>query len=109
MTSREKELRTEISDFVHRAYEHRLMTTPGGVSRRVSIEVLLSSHHLTLIDRRFCQATSSPFMMGGMAGRQPSRAARLHSAIYELIPGNSGCRERAAVFRNCVLRERFSA
>ena len=51
MTSREKELRKEISDFVHRAYEHRLMTsTWGSFSARIddSSFVITPSH----IDRQ---------------------------------------------------------
>jgi L-fuculose-phosphate aldolase len=50
-SSREKELRKEICDFIHRAYEHRLMTsTWGSFSARVNedIFVVTPSH----VDRR---------------------------------------------------------
>jgi L-fuculose-phosphate aldolase len=87
MTSREKELRKEISDFVHRAYEHRLMTsTWGSFSARIdrSSFVITPSH----ADRQEILPSDLVAVHGGeyVPGQKPSRAARLHSAIYERYP-----------------------
>lgn len=87
LSSREKELRWEICEFVHRAYEHRLMTcawgsfsarlgedtfiiTPRGVDRQnLSLEDLVVVHE------------------GRIAGPgKPSRAMPLHRAIYLAHP-----------------------
>ena len=83
MTSREKELRKEISDFVHRAYEHRLMaSTWGSFSARIddSSFIITPSH----IDRQAISPSDLVAVHGGghSPGQIPSRAARLHSAIY---------------------------
>ncbi|HEY5812037.1 MAG TPA: class II aldolase/adducin family protein, partial [Terrimicrobiaceae bacterium] len=87
MTSREKELRKEISDFVHRAYEHRLMTsTWGSFSARIdgSSFVITPCH----ADRQEILPSDLVAVHGGayVPGQEPSRAARLHSAIYERYP-----------------------
>ncbi|MGA7214575.1 MAG: class II aldolase/adducin family protein [Terrimicrobiaceae bacterium] len=87
MTSREKELRKEISDFVHRAYGHRLMTsTFGSFSARIhdSSFVITPTH----ADRQEISPSDLVAIHGGgyVPGQIPSRAARLHSAIYERYP-----------------------
>ncbi|HEY5743215.1 MAG TPA: class II aldolase/adducin family protein [Terrimicrobiaceae bacterium] len=87
MTSREKELRKEISDFVHRAYEHRLMTSIwGSFSARIegSSFVITPSH----ADRQDILPSDLVAVHGGgyVPGQEPSRAAWLHSAIYERYP-----------------------
>jgi L-fuculose-phosphate aldolase len=86
-TSREKELRKEICDFVHRAYEHRLMTsTWGSFSARVDEDafVVTPSH----IDRRELGVEDLVLIRDGryMPEKQPSRAAGLHQAIYRAHP-----------------------
>lgn len=87
MTSREKELRKEISDFVHRAYAHRLMTsTWGSFSARTddSSFVITPSH----IDRQALAPSDLVAVRDGRhsPGQTPSRAARMHLAIYERYP-----------------------
>jgi L-fuculose-phosphate aldolase len=87
MTSREKELRKEISDFVHRAYAHRLMTsTWGSFSARTddSSFVITPSH----IDRQALAPSDLVAVRDGRhsPGQMPSRAARMHLAIYERYP-----------------------
>jgi L-fuculose-phosphate aldolase len=87
MTSREKELRKEISDFVHRAYAHRLMTsTWGSFSARTddSSFVITPSH----IDRQALAPSDLVAVRDGRhsPGQTPSRAARMHLAVYERYP-----------------------
>ncbi len=87
MTSREKELRKDVSDFVHRAYEHRLMTsTWGSFSARIdhSSFIITPSH----IDRHVIAASDLVPIRDGChsPGQTPSRAARMHLAIYERYP-----------------------
>lgn len=87
MTSREKELRKEISDFVHRAYAHRLMTsTWGSFSARTddSSFVITPSH----IDRQALAPSDLVAVRDGhhSPGQTPSRAARMHLAIYRRYP-----------------------
>ncbi|HYY31909.1 MAG TPA: class II aldolase/adducin family protein [Chthoniobacterales bacterium] len=86
-SSREKELRKEICDFVHRAYEHRLMTsTWGSFSARVSGDafVVTPSH----VDRRKLGVEDFVLVQDGkfVPTRKPSRAAGLHRAIYRAHP-----------------------
>jgi L-fuculose-phosphate aldolase len=87
MTSREKELRKDISDFVHRAYAHRLMTsTWGSFSARIddSSFVITPSH----IDRQALAPGDLVAVRDGghSPGQMPSRAARMHLAIYKRYP-----------------------
>jgi L-fuculose-phosphate aldolase len=87
MTSREKELRKEISDFVHPAYDHRLMTsTWGSFSARIddSSYVITPSH----VDRHAMSPSELVAIHGGRhsPGQTPSRAARLHGIIYNAYP-----------------------
>jgi L-fuculose-phosphate aldolase len=86
-SSREKELRKEICDFVHRAYEHRLMTsTWGSFSARVSRDafVVTPSH----VDRRELGIQDLVLVQDGkfVPDQKPSRAAGLHRAIYRARP-----------------------
>ena len=87
MTSREKELRKEISDFVHRANDHRLMTsTWGSFSARIegSSFIVTPSH----VDRQALSPSDLVVVHGGRhsPGQSPSRAVRLHGAIYNAYP-----------------------
>jgi len=86
-SSREKELRKEICDFVQRAYEHRLVTsTWGSFSARLDTDAFIVTpshvdrHDLGLEDllmvRNGCHSPS----------KKPSRAAGLHRAIYRAHP-----------------------
>ncbi|MGD9316924.1 MAG: class II aldolase/adducin family protein [Anaerolineae bacterium] len=82
-SSRERELRQEICRMVHRAYEQRLMTsTEGTVSARLDAASFLITpygvdrRHLAIEDVvlvKDCQAEET---------KRPSRAVRLHHAIY---------------------------
>jgi len=86
-SSREKELRKEICDFIHRAYEHRLMTsTWGSFSARVNedIFVVTPSH----VDRREMGLEDLVLIRDGKhtPNQMPSRAAGLHRAIYRAHP-----------------------
>jgi len=86
-SSREKEQRKEICDFIHRAYEHRLVTsTWGSFSARVDedIFVVTPSH----VDRRELGVEDLVLIRDGRHApdQRPSRAAGLHRAIYRAHP-----------------------
>jgi L-fuculose-phosphate aldolase len=86
-SSREKELRKEICDFVHRAYEHRLVTsTWGSFSARVDEDVFVvtPSH----VDRRELGVGDLVLVRDGNypPDKTPSRAAGVHRAIYRAHP-----------------------
>ena len=86
-SSRERELRQQICRMVHRAYEQRLMTsTEGTVSARLDPASFLITpygvdrRHLAIEDVvlvRDCRAEET---------KHPSRAVRLHHAIYSDHP-----------------------
>jgi L-fuculose-phosphate aldolase len=83
----EKELRSQICRFVHRAYEQRLLiSTAGAFSAR------LGSDDFVVTPRRRDRLKLSPpgivrIRQGAcLASQSPSRAARLHTAIYKLHP-----------------------
>ena len=83
----EKELRSQICRFVHRAYEQRLLiSTAGAFSAR------LGSDDFVVTPRRRDRLKVSPpgivrVHQGACpASQSPSRAARLHAAIYKLHP-----------------------
>jgi L-fuculose-phosphate aldolase len=82
-----KEARREICDFVHRAYEHRLMTsTWGSFSARIDRDAfVITPRH---VDRMTLDVGDLVIVRDGerTAGSQPSRAARLHRAIYAAHP-----------------------
>lgn len=86
-TSRAKELRKDLCDFVHRAYEHGLIaSTWGSFSARVDRETFLITPtgidrlELTLADLVTVRDTER------LASHLPSRAVRLHRAIYRAHP-----------------------
>lgn len=86
-TSRAKELRKELCDFVHRAYEHGLIaSTWGSFSARIDRDTFLITP--TGIDRLDLTLTDLVFIHGGkrVAGCLPSRAVQLHRAIYQAHP-----------------------
>jgi L-fuculose-phosphate aldolase len=86
-SSREKELRMEVCDFVHRAYEHRLMTsTEGSFSARVDANTFIITPYD--VDRRDLTVADIVVIRDGTrtAGKFPSRAVRLHQAIYDAHP-----------------------
>ena len=86
-SSREKELRKEICDFIHRAYEHRLVTsTWGSFSARVDGDAFVAtpSH----VDRYELDIKDLVLIRNGKypPEQKPSRAAGLHRAIYRAHP-----------------------
>ena len=86
-SSREKERRKEICDFIHRAYEHRLVTsTWGSFSARVDADafVVTPSH----VDRCELELEDLLLVHDGkhVPDQRPSRAAGLHRAIYRAHP-----------------------
>ena len=86
-SSLEKERRKEICDFIHRAYEHRLVTsTWGSFSARVDADafVVTPSH----VDRCELGLEDLLFVRDGkhVPDQRPSRAAGLHRAIYRAHP-----------------------
>lgn len=86
-TSRGKELRKELCDFVHRAYEHRLITsTWGSFSARVNDDTFIITP--SGVDRLDLTLTDLVVIRDGerVAGHLPSRAVKLHRAIYRAHP-----------------------
>jgi L-fuculose-phosphate aldolase len=86
-SSREKELRKEIRDFVHRAYAHRLMTsTWGSFSARIDENsFVITPYH---VDRSALTMAELVVIRDGRCapGSVPSRAVALHDAIYKAHP-----------------------
>lgn len=87
VSNREKELRTAITRFVHRAYQQRLLiSTAGAFSARLAGDSFLITprrrDRLELTAAGVVRATRSACE----AGKQPSRAALLHALIYERHP-----------------------
>ena len=86
-SNREKELRTGLCRFLHRAYQQRLLiSTAGAFSARLDPETFL------ITPRRRDRLEVGP---GGIVrarrgacerGKRPSRAALLHALIYERHP-----------------------
>jgi L-fuculose-phosphate aldolase len=86
-TTRGKELRKELCDFVHRAYAHRLIaSTWGSFSARVKDETFIITP--SGVDRLDLTLTDLVGIRGDErgAGHLPSRAVRLHQAIYRRYP-----------------------
>jgi L-fuculose-phosphate aldolase len=87
-SSRERELRQAICRMVHRAYDRRLMTsTEGTVSARVDGDSFLITPYG--VDRKLLDLEDIVLIENGHAeqGKRPSRAARLHQAIFTDHPG----------------------
>lgn len=86
-SSRERELRQQIVDIVARAYDRQLMiSTEGVVSARLDANSFLITP--TGQDRRALNIADVVLVRNGMreAGKLPSRAVRLHEAIYARHP-----------------------
>lgn len=83
----EKALRTQLCDFVHRAYRQRLLiSTAGAFSARLGTSEFLVTPRRR--DRLELEPSGLVRAQGGFreAGKQPSRAARLHALILERNP-----------------------
>jgi len=86
-SGRERELRQQVVEIVHRAYDRCLMTsTQGVVSARVGPDRFLITP--TAMDRRAIGLADVVLVSEGRreAGKQPTRGARLHRAIYRRHP-----------------------
>jgi len=86
-SSRERELRQQIVDIVARAYDRQLMiSTEGVVSARLDTNSFLITP--TGQDRRALNIADVVLVRNGRreAGKLPSRAVRLHEAIYAKHP-----------------------
>jgi len=84
----ERDLRTRICSFVHRAYRQRLLiSTAGAFSARLDDDEFLITPRRR--DRLELQPEGVVRVRGSACsvGQQPSRAARLHAEIYKHIPG----------------------
>jgi L-fuculose-phosphate aldolase len=87
-SSRERELRQEIIEIVHRAVDRYLMiSTEGVVSARLDDDNFLITP--TGCDRGSVDIEDLVLIRDGRreAGKLPSRSVRLHSAIYQTHPG----------------------
>jgi L-fuculose-phosphate aldolase len=83
-SSLEKEARKSICDFVGRAYEHRLVTsTWGSFSARIGEDAFVITPHR--VDRRHLTLSDLVVVRQGrcVGGARPSRAVRLHRALYQ--------------------------
>lgn len=108
----EKALRTQLCDFVHRAYRQRLLiSTAGALSARLDAE-----HFLITPRRRDRLELEAPGIVRATAracepGKSPSRAARLHAHIYEQQPdvGAVICAQPAHASAFCMTRAELSS
>jgi L-fuculose-phosphate aldolase len=86
-TSREKEMRKQLADFIRRGYQQRLfISTEGSFSARVDEHsFLITPHH---VDRHRISVEDLVLVERGRAeaGKTASRAARNHQAIYDRYP-----------------------
>ncbi|HKE22417.1 MAG TPA: class II aldolase/adducin family protein [Bryobacteraceae bacterium] len=86
-SSREKELRRRLCEFVRRAYRQRLfISTQGSFSARLSEDSFLITPYR--VDRGAIAAEDLVLVQSGKAeaGANPSRAANIHDAIYRAHP-----------------------
>jgi L-fuculose-phosphate aldolase len=88
LSNREKELRTDLCRFLHRAYQQRLLiSTAGAFSARLSADQFLVTprrhDRLSVEAPGIVRATRDACERG----KRPSRAALLHALIYERHPG----------------------
>jgi L-fuculose-phosphate aldolase len=87
VTSRGKEARMEICEFVHRACAHRLMTsTWGSFSARIGDDAFIITP--SYVDRAVMDVAGLVVVRDGTRppGQIPSRVASLHAAIYRAHP-----------------------
>lgn len=84
---RERELRKEICDFIHRAYEHGLVTsTWGSLSARINDNAFVITPYR--VDRALLELEDLVVIRDNRCpeGSRPSRAVHLHAAIYAEHP-----------------------
>jgi L-fuculose-phosphate aldolase len=86
-TTREKDRRRQLCDFVRRGYHQRLLiSTEGSFSARLDADAFLITPYQA--DRAALEPGEIVLVRGGAAeeGKTPSRAARNHRAIYARHP-----------------------
>lgn len=86
-TSREKELRRQLCEFVRRSYQQRLMiSTQGAFSARLDGDAFLITPHR--VDRQSLDVEDIVLVRSGVpeAGKVPSGSTRNHRAIYARHP-----------------------
>ena len=86
-STREKELRADLAEFVQRAYRQRLfISTQGSFSARLDAGSFLITPYQE--DRGTLDASDLVLVCGGecQAGATPSRAAQIHAALYRRYP-----------------------
>src|SRR5581483_10707768 len=86
-SSRERELRTQLRDFLRRGYQQRLfISTAGSFSARAGDDAFLITPYLR--DRQRIQLEDLVLIDRGRreSGKTPSRSARMHRAIYQRHP-----------------------
>lgn len=87
-TTREKEQRQLVSEFVRRGYRQGLFTsTEGSFSARVGPDAFVITAYG--MDRKTCTADDLVLVVGDEfePGKSPSRAVFIHRAIYRAHPG----------------------
>lgn len=85
--SRERELRAQLRSFLRRGYQQRLfISTAGSFSARVADDAFLITPYQR--DRQQLELDDLVLIDGGRreAGKQPSRSAAMHRAIYRQHP-----------------------
>jgi L-fuculose-phosphate aldolase len=83
VSSREKELRATLCEFVRRSYRQRLMiSTVGAFSARLDADTILITPHR--VDRDALEPADLVLVRGGRPepGKTPSSAGRNHLAVY---------------------------
>ena len=88
VTSREKELRKQLCEFVRRSYQQRLMiSTVGAFSARLDADSFLITPHR--VDRATLEPGDVVLVRQGRpeGGHSPSSAGRNHQAVYDAHPG----------------------
>ena len=86
-SSRERELRQQLVEIIHRAYDRQLMiSTEGVASTRVDEHSFLITP--TGLDRRNLEVEDLVLVQNGQRekGKLPSRSVRLHQKIYDQQP-----------------------
>ncbi len=112
VSNTEKALRMQLCDFVQRAYRQRLLiSTAGALSARLD-----ATHFLVTPRRRDRLELEPPGIVratadGAEAGKQPSRAARLHAALYAQDPaiGAVICAQPSHASAFCMTRAALSS
>jgi L-fuculose-phosphate aldolase len=86
-TSREKDLRRQLCEFVRRSYQQRLMiSTQGAFSARLDDDSFLITGHKA--DRQTLDVQDIVLVRRGVPeyGKAPSSASRSHQAVYSAHP-----------------------